>query len=598
MEQDFKFKVNLGGMIDILSNHLYSSPDVFVRELLQNGTDAISARISEDSSFEEKDAVIEIEVTDGERIVFRDNGTGLTEDEIHRFLSVIGQSSKYDIENNRANGDYIGRFGIGLLSCFMVTEHITVRTRSYKQPDRVLEWKGMADGTYTITDACDTIPIGTEIIILNNKAEKESEVIDDYYNADNIANLVYYYGLFLKYPVYTISGGEKTRLNLKFDFDSVKNKELCMNMGKTFLGESFLDCFTLKSEKGLFSGIAYILPYPVSATAHNMHRIYLKNMLLTESGEKLIPEWAFFIRCIINTDKLKPTSSREDFYDDDLLEQARNEIADCISDYFEELESKNKKLLNEIVRIHNLAVKSVLASSDGMDDILLPYIMFETSLGEMNGSEISDFGGMVFYTLDVNQFRQLAPLYSQRSELLINAGYVYENSILGKIADKSRNTNIEKLTDSDIDFMLDDSEFDGDPAADKMLGIMSKVLKKYDCKAALKEFRPFDIPALYTLNEKAIEARQIRRSKESANAVFIDMLSSFEDDIKNDSAACLYLNTNNLIIRRLIDCDDRDKIICYTEILYVQSLLSGHFPLLHDEMKILNENLFKLMEEK
>lgn len=595
MDKDYKFKVNLGGMIDILSNHLYSSPDVFVRELLQNCTDAISARTSADSNFSEADGKVEIEVTDGKKIIFRDNGTGLNEEEIHKFLSVIGQSSKYDIENNRANGDYIGRFGIGLLSCFMVTDYICVRTRSYKSPDTVLEWKGMADGTYTIEKINDEIEIGTEIIIENNKKEKDSDVVDDYYNCDTIANLVYYYGLFLKYPVYTVNGGERTRLNLKFDFDAVKNKELCMSMGKTFLGEEFLDCFTLKSPSGLFSGIAYVLPYPVSANVRNMHRIYLKNMLLTESGERILPEWAFFIRCIINTNSLKPTSSREDFYEDDTLGKARNEIADCIADYFEDLDFNNKNMLYEIVRIHNLAVKSVLSSSDGLDDILLPYIMFETSLGEMTGKEITEFGGTTFYTIDVNQFRQLAPLYAQRSELLINAGYVYENAILTKLADSSIDTDIEKLTDTDIDFMLDDSDFDGDLAAEKLLTIASRILKKYDCKAALKEFRPFDIPTLYTINEKAYEARQIRRAKESANEVFMGMLSSFEEEISSSTVACLYLNTNNLIVRKLIDCEDKEKIRCYIEILYVQSLLSGHFPLLHNEMKILNENLYKLM---
>ena len=595
MGKDYKFKVNLGGMIDILSNHLYSSPDVFVRELLQNGTDAISARTAADSNFSENDAKVEIEVLEGKKIIFRDNGTGLNEEEIHKFLSVIGQSSKYDIENNRANGDYIGRFGIGLLSCFMVTDHICVRTRSYKSPDTILEWKGMADGTYTIEKINEEIEIGTEIIIENNKAEKDSDVVDDYYNCDTIANLVYYYGLFLKYPVYTVNGEERTRLNLKFDFDAAKNKELCMNMGKTFLGEDFLDCFTLKSPSGLFSGIAYVLPYPVSANVRNMHRIYLKNMLLTESGERLLPEWAFFIRCIINTNDLKPTSSREDFYEDETLDKARTEIADCIADYFEDLDFNNKNMLYEIVRIHNLAVKSVLSSSDGLDDILLPYIMFETSLGEMTGKEITEFGGTTFYTVDVNQFRQLAPLYAQRSELLINAGYVYENAILTKLADSSINTDIEKLTDTDIDFMLDDSDFDGDPAAEKLLTVASRILKKYDCKAALKEFRPFDIPTLYTINEKAYEARQIRRAKESANEVFMGMLSSFEEEISSSTVACLYLNTNNLIVRKLIDCEDKEKIRCYIEILYVQSLLSGHFPLLHNEMKILNENLYKLM---
>ncbi len=596
MEKDFKFKVNLGGMIDLLSNHLYSSPDVFVRELLQNCTDAIRARTTLDRDFNENDAAVEITVERGKKIVFRDNGTGLTEDEIHRFLSVIGQSSKYDIENNRSNGDYIGRFGIGLLSCFMVTEQITVRTCSYKTPEKPLEWRGMADGTYTITECADTLPVGTEIIIVNNKKDVSDELISDYYDPDNIANLIYYYGLFLKYPVYLLDGDDRTRLNLKFDLNTMKNKELCMNMGKTFLGEDFLDCFMLRSPTGLFSGVAYILPYPVSASAHNMHRIYLKNMLLTENGQKLLPEWAFFIRCIINTNELKPTSSREDFYEDEALDRARDELADCIADYFEGLDLHNQKLLYDIVRIHNLAVKSVIASSDGMDDILMPYISFETSLGYMTGKEITEFCGMAFYTLDINQFAQLAPLYTQRNELLINAGYVYENAIIMKLAEKSRDTDIEKLNETDIDLMLDDSELDGDPAVERLLSAASRILKKYDCKAAVKEFRPFDIPVLYTINEKAYESRQIKRSKENANDVFSDMLTSFENELGSGAKACLYFNTNNLIIRKLIDNDDREKTECYIEILYVQSLLSGHFPLLNNELKTLNENLYKLME--
>ncbi len=596
MENNFKFKVNLGGMIDILSNHLYSSPNVFVRELLQNCTDAISARIEKDCSFSEKDAKIEIEVIEGKQIIFRDNGTGLNEEEIHKFLSVIGQSSKYDIENSRSNGDYIGRFGIGLLSCFMVTDSICVRTCSYTQPDNVLEWNGMADGTYTITSIDYKMNVGTEIIIKNNKVQKDEDIVDDYFNADAVANLVYYFGLFLKHPVYIIDGAKRTRLNLKFDFDVKKDKERCLKIGKALLGEDFLDCFALKSESGLFDGVAYVIAYPVSANIHNMHRIYLKNILLTESGEKLLPEWSFFLRCIINTNNLKPTSSREDFYDDESLEKARNQIGECISDYLESLDYNNKEMLYNIVKIHNLAVKSVISSTDGLDNILLPYIIFETSFGEMTGKEISEFGGDAFYTCDVNQFKQLSPLYIQRSSLLINAGYVYENSIISKIAHNSTLTNIERLTDTDIDFMLDDSDFDRDPDAEKMCAFADRILRKYDCRVVLKAFEPFEIPALYTINETAAEARQIKRSKESANDIFMNMLSSFEEDVKVKSSACLYFNTNNLIIRKMIKMSDSDKIQCYIEILYVQSLLSGHFPLLHNEMKMLNENLYKIME--
>ncbi len=589
---DYKFKVNLGGMIELLSGHLYSSPNVFVRELLQNCTDAISARIIKDRNFDPKKAVVEIEVTGNEQILFRDNGTGLTEEEIHEFLSVIGQSSKYDIENGKAQGDFIGRFGIGLLSCFMVTDTIIVRTVSFKTPDRTLEWRGNSDGTYTITELPDTMPVGTEIILQNNHSDAD-EMISGYYDPDEISNLVYYYGLFLKYPVYIISGNERTRLNLQINLDADKNKPLCLKMGSMFLGDEFLDCFNLKSGDGLFSGIAYVLPHPVSANSHHMHRIYLKNMLLTENGDKLLPEWAFFIRCIIHTKKLTPTSSREDFYEDELLEAAQEEIAQCIGEYFEHLELYNPAMLSEIVRIHHLAVKSVIAGNDNVSDVLLPYVVFQTSLGEMSAREIMEFGTNASYTTDVNQFRQLAPLYSQRSELLINAGYVYDSSIIKKLAGKCKGTSIEMLTDSDIDLILDTSDMEQEAQA--FLNEAEKILRKYDCKAAARQFLPQDIPTLYSINTDAVNSRQIKRSKQQANDVFSDMLSSFESSFDSTAKACLYFNTDNLVVKRLISSPVTDKTKACIEILYVNALLSGHFPLLNNEMRTLNENLYTLM---
>ncbi|MDE6087637.1 MAG: ATP-binding protein, partial [Oscillospiraceae bacterium] len=187
--QKHAFQVNLGGMIDILSNHLYSSPDVFVRELLQNGTDAISARKLSDPGFQ--DGRIMIRIRERESLSFRDNGTGLTEQEIHQFLAVIGQSSKRDLQTGKIREDYIGRFGIGLLSCFMVTDEIIIRTRSAKNPAYVYEFHGKPDGTYEVweTDELHRFPIGTEILI---QAKKNCE---SYFTEEKICELVRYYGL-------------------------------------------------------------------------------------------------------------------------------------------------------------------------------------------------------------------------------------------------------------------------------------------------------------------------------------------------------------------------------------------------------------------
>src|SRR5581483_4790075 len=112
-----RFQVNLKGIITLLSDNLYSGPRVYVRELLQNAVDAIHARTIAEPGF--AGGRIEIEVNDGEvpTVVVQDNGVGLSEDEVHQFLATIGESSKRD-DLGKARTDFIGQFGIGLLSCF------------------------------------------------------------------------------------------------------------------------------------------------------------------------------------------------------------------------------------------------------------------------------------------------------------------------------------------------------------------------------------------------------------------------------------------------------------------------------------------------
>ncbi|HEX8822680.1 MAG TPA: ATP-binding protein, partial [Archangium sp.] len=148
---DHRFQVNLRGVIDLLSHHLYSTPGVFVRELLQNATDAIRARRHLEPGHSGTVRVELIEKQDGglPTLLFSDDGVGLTEEELHRFLATIGESSKRETLEARRN-DFIGQFGIGLLSCFMVCDELLVVTRSARGDGRTMEWRGRHDGTYAV----------------------------------------------------------------------------------------------------------------------------------------------------------------------------------------------------------------------------------------------------------------------------------------------------------------------------------------------------------------------------------------------------------------------------------------------------------------
>ena len=129
-----------------------------------------------------------------------------------------------------------------------------------------------------------------------------------------------------------------------------------MALGESLFSANFLGFIPLDSPSGLFSGVAYILSNETAPTAKHSHRIYLKNMLLTEDGGRLLPKWAFFLRCFINTNGLQPTASREDFYENGALFRAREELAHCITDYLRQLADRQDPMLQRIVRIHRLAV--------------------------------------------------------------------------------------------------------------------------------------------------------------------------------------------------------------------------------------------------
>ena len=126
-----QFRVDLRGLVEVLSHHLYSSERVYLRELVQNARDAVEARRRLGDDFE---ARIEIQPAWGsDPLVVRDNGVGLTGDDMRSLLSMIGGTSKRD-DLVAARTNFLGQFGIGLLSCFLVADSIEVVSRSVRDP--------------------------------------------------------------------------------------------------------------------------------------------------------------------------------------------------------------------------------------------------------------------------------------------------------------------------------------------------------------------------------------------------------------------------------------------------------------------------------
>ena len=584
---DYRFQVHLGGMIEVLSDHLYSSPDVYIRELLQNAVDAIVARKKHNSADSDYKGSIYVYL-EGNTLRFVDNGIGLTQEEIHQFLAIIGESSKKQLEDGQLRSDYIGRFGIGLLSCFMVSNEIKVITRSINS-DRAYVWIGKPDGMYELTEYDQEHDVGTEVVL---SAKAGSEL---YFKSDVVRDLLIHYGIILPYPIYLSDEENKIRLNpaeLPWEKESIDKQEL-LQFGSVMFQQDFLDCLVLESESGEAKGVAYILDYPVQASTRQEHRIYLKNMLLTEKGENILPEWAFFTKCIINAYALRPTASREGFYADDVLEKTREEFGKCISDYLADLAKNSKPMFRRFMDIHDLAIRSMAVSDDEMFNLFINEIAFPTSKGFMTGQELKYCGEDLLYA-DMEEFKQLSQIFTAQNKLLINIGYVYSRQLLEKLSIQE-NLLMEKVNEDFIDDMLKDiSPTEAGDCVD-FLNMAEKILEPFHCDVEMKQYIPANLPAFYYIDEKAIQSQAIKNAIMLSDDLFAGVLGNFAQSIEEKNP-CIYFNLQNPIIKKLVKSTNEPFVKDIIMVIYVQTLLIGGFSLHNNELGIMNEKLLSIFK--
>ncbi|MCH7232932.1 HSP90 family protein, partial [Glycomyces sp. L485] len=376
------FQVDLRGLVDLLSHHLYSSPKVYVRELLQNAVDAVTAR----RAFEPDSPGDVRIVTDGQRLTITDPGVGLTVAEVHKLLATIGGSSKRDEEIEGARRDFLGQFGIGLLACFTVASVITVTSRSARETGAAaVRWSARDDGSYTVTELppTDKPEPGTVVELYARPGE-------DWLSPHKVVELAREYGSLLPVDITVSGGAEPARITdtpplWEREWPSPTARRLALNTYcEDVLGFSPLDVIDLDVPLAGIKGAAFVLPHATSPSARPAHRVHLKRMLLTDTADNLVPEWAFFVRCVVDTDALRPTASRESLYDDEALAVARDAVGAQIRDWLARLASTDPARLEAFLAVHELGVKALARHDSDLLGAMLPWLRFETTDGASN----------------------------------------------------------------------------------------------------------------------------------------------------------------------------------------------------------------------
>ncbi|NUS24979.1 MAG: HSP90 family protein [Streptomyces sp.] len=582
------FQVDLRGLVDLLSHHLYSSPRVYLRELLQNAVDAITARRAEQPG---APATVRLYAAGGALRV-EDSGVGLTEADVHDLLATIGRSSKRADAIQEARSEFLGQFGIGLLACFVVAERIRVVSRSARTPDAApVEWTASDDGSYTVrTLAPEARPEPGTTVHLTARAGA-----GEWLAPEKVRALARDFGALLPYDV-RVDGEAVTELPAPWDRSypspAARRVALARHCHDLF-GFTPLDSVGLDVPLAGIRGVAYVLPSAVSPAQRATHRVHLKGMLLTERAEQLLPDWAFFVRCVLDTDSLRPTASREALYEDETLAAVREALGERIRSWLTGLAAGDPERLAAFLAVHHLGVKALARHDAEMLRTMLPWLPFETTDGQVSLEEFARRHPVVHFTRTVEEYRQVAPIASAQGIGVVNGGYTYDSDLVQALPSVRPGTVVAELDAETVTAHLDAVDPAEELALAGFLAVARATLDPLGCDVVLRAFHPLTVPALH-LDDRAARHEQARADAEAqADDLWAGILGSLRGTAPR---ARLVLNHLNPLIRRISSLRGPELIGTATESLYGQALLMAQRPLRPADSALLNRSFIGLLE--
>jgi molecular chaperone HtpG len=581
------FQVDLRGVVDLLSHHLYASPRVYLRELLQNAADAITARRAARPDTPAQVRIEPSEVTGDGTLRMLDSGIGLTIDQVHELLATIGRSSKRD-DLGFARHEFLGQFGIGLLSCFLVADEIRVDTRADGAP--AVRWIGYADGRYTV-EAGDRVDTGTTVTLLPRRGA------ESWLATQTVLDLARLFGSLLPIEVTVVTPTGPVRTSetaLPWAGAARDRRAGLIGYTEEVFGFTPFDVIDLDVPEAGLTGVAFVLPDPANPAARAGHRVYLKRMLLSEGVEGLLPDWAFFARCVIDTSELRPTASREALYEDSLLDAAREALGDQLRGWLVGLANSQPRRLAEFLEVHHVGVKALALHDDEMLRLVDLWWPMETNVGRMTLAEFRQRHGLIRYTAKVDEFRQLASVAAAQDLALVNGGYTYETALIERLPMLDRSVLIERLEPSDLTTRFDLLEPAVELAVRPVLTEAQRAVDRLGCEVVLRAFEPAALPALYLVNRAAAFNAELRATRERVDDVWADVLDALAKTT-TDERPQLVLNYRNPLVRRVASLDDPTLVKLATQALYGQALLLGYHPIRPADAALLNSSLLGLL---
>ncbi|GAA1614725.1 HSP90 family protein [Leucobacter chromiireducens] len=574
-----RFQVDLSGMVDLLSRHLYSGPQVYLRELIQNGVDAVTARREHDAA-----APAHIRITAGrdeagrETLEVVDTGVGLTAQQAAELLATIGRSSKRDADFGLGRAEFIGQFGIGMLAAFMVADRIEVISRSIEPGAPAIRWEGRAEGTFDVAElpaGTETVPVGTRVR-LTARADA-----GHWLSHDTVLALAREYGSLLPFDIAVRAAIDdagdawvrvtEPELPWRVEYARTREREQALSAycERTF-GFTPLGAIDLELELAGVSGVAFILPQAVSPGA-GQHRVYMKRMLLGPRVDRVLPEWSFFVRAVLDTDTLSPTASREQLHDDEVLLGVREAIGGQLKQWaLAELASESQ-LARAVIRTHHLALRGLALTDPEMLDLIAQILPFETTDGPRTLAELGADGAEIVYTTTTEAYRRVAAVARAQGLIVLNAGYVYDADLLDRLG-RRPGWRVRELESADLVHTLGVPSLEREWQVSEAVAHARELLTDDDCDVIVRTFAPEAVPAILLRDSEGEHRRDRDREREASPDLWGGLLDAFAENGPERSRT-LVLNDDSAVARRLLAAPRGEVFAAGLRSLYLSAVM-------------------------
>ncbi|MBR5429183.1 MAG: ATP-binding protein, partial [Firmicutes bacterium] len=201
-----KFKAESQKLLDMMINSVYTNKEIFLRELISNGSDALDKRYwaslnREEISLEGEELAIRLTPDKEARtLTVSDNGCGMSKEELETNLGTIAKSGSQDFKqaNQGENIDIIGQFGVGFYSAFMVSDKVTVVSRGLDS-EQAWKWESRGAEGYTVSET-EKSGVGTDVI-LHLREDTENDHYSDFLEEWRLADVVKRYSDYVRYPI-------------------------------------------------------------------------------------------------------------------------------------------------------------------------------------------------------------------------------------------------------------------------------------------------------------------------------------------------------------------------------------------------------------